>query len=401
MRSILRVLMTVTALAVMASAQVPQAGHVIVVVEENHSYNKIIGSSAMPYLNSLANKYGLAVNYYGNTHPSIGNYLMMTTGQIITNSDGYSGTISANNLARAFLTAGVSWKSYAESLPSTGYTGGDKYPYAKHHNPFAYFTDVVNSSTEKNNLVPFTQFSQDLANGVLPRFSFVVPNMQHNMHDCPTSASCTDAQKAAAADNWLKSNIAPLLASAGFQKDGLLMITWDEGNSTDTAHGGGQVATVVIGPKVKSGSRSTTLYQHQSLLRTVLSALGASSLAPGAAASATPMSDLFGTSGSGGPPPPPPPSTSCTPGNSLNTVTICAPTDGSTLTPPMHLTAATASASAVNYIAVWIDGSKTFTTYSAKLDMTTSLAPGRHRVTVQAKNAAGTLFAKTIYVTAN
>ncbi len=396
MRLFPRILIGLMTLAGVAAAQVPSAGHVVIVLEENHSYSKIIGNSYMPYLNALANKYGLAVDYYANTHPSIGNYMMLTTGQIITNSDGYSGTVSANNMARAFLTAGLSWKSYAESLPSVGYVGGDVYPYVKHHNPFAYFTDVVNSSTEKNNIVPFTHFATDVANGTLPRFSFVIPNMHHDMHDCPTSGtSCTDSQKAAAADNWLKTNMAALLANAEFQKDGLLIITWDEGNSTDTAHGGGHVATVVVGPKVKPAYRSSTFYQHQSLLHTMMSALGAGSLAPGSANSAPLMSDMFGTSSTTTPPA----TGYCTPSTTLNTVTICSPAANSTLTTAMNLVAVTTSATAVNYMAVWIDGVKKFTTYSNKLDTTITLAVGTHRVTVQAKNAAGTTFAKTIYVT--
>src|SRR5512140_3726217 len=146
MRMFAALLIVLMIFTVIGSAQVPQAGHVVLVVEENHSYGQVIGNSSMPYLNSLANKYGLAVNYYGNTHPSIGNYFMMTTGQTITNSDGYTGTVSVSNIVRSLLTGGVTWKSYAESLPYTGYTGGDSYPYVKHHNPFAYFTDVVNSS---------------------------------------------------------------------------------------------------------------------------------------------------------------------------------------------------------------------------------------------------------------
>lgn len=394
MKTVLGIMLAVV--ATMATAQVPQSQHVVLVVEENHSYSKIIGNSSMPYLNGLAKKYGLAVNYYANTHPSIGNYLEITTGQIITNSDGYSGTVSANNMVRGMLTAGVSWKAYTENLPSTGYVGGDKYPYVKHHNPFAYFTDVVNSSAEKNNIVPFTQFAKDLANGALPRFSYIVPNMHHDMHDCPTTSGCTDSQKAAAADNWLKSNIAPLLADAEFQNDGLLIITWDEGNSSDTTHGGGKVATVVVGPKVKPGYQSTNFYQHQSLLKTMLSALGASSYVPSPAGNAPAMADFFGPGSS---PAPPPPSNSCTAGSTMNTVTICSPNDSTTLTTAMHLLAATASKTAVNYIAVWIDGNKKFTTYSDKLDTTMTLANGKHRVTVQAKNAAGTTFAKTIYVT--
>src|SRR5439155_866849 len=87
-----------------SALSVPVFLHVFVVVEENHGYSSVIGSSSMPYLNSLASKYGLATQYYANTHPSIGNYFMMTTGRLITNNDSYSTTVTVDNLARRFLT---------------------------------------------------------------------------------------------------------------------------------------------------------------------------------------------------------------------------------------------------------------------------------------------------------
>ena len=71
------------------SASVPQFGHVVMVLEENHSYSEVVGNSAMPYLNSLASQYGLATQYFANTHPSIGNYFMLTTGQVVTNDDSF------------------------------------------------------------------------------------------------------------------------------------------------------------------------------------------------------------------------------------------------------------------------------------------------------------------------
>lgn len=132
-------------------AQVPRSEHVFIVLGENISYNSVLGSPAAPYLNSLANQYGLATQYYANTHPSIGNYFMLTTGQIITNDDKYTGTVTADNVARRLITAGKTWKVYAESLPYAGYIGGDKYPYVKRHNPFAYFSDVRNSSMQAAN----------------------------------------------------------------------------------------------------------------------------------------------------------------------------------------------------------------------------------------------------------
>jgi acid phosphatase len=123
---------------------------------------------------------------------------------------------------------------------------------------------VANSSVEKQRLVPFTQFSKDLAAGALPDFSFVAPNILHDAHNGTL----------AEADTWLKSNIAPLISNAAFQKDGILIIIFDESLDSDTAHGGGHVAAVVIGPKVKRGYRATTLFQHQSTLKTALNALG-------------------------------------------------------------------------------------------------------------------------------
>ena len=170
-----------------SSGSIPQFGHVVVVFEENHSYSEVVGNSAMPYLNSLASQYGLASQYFANTHPSIGNYFMLTTGQLVTNDDGFTGTVGEDNIVRELIAAGKTWKSYAESIPSTGYTGSDLYPYAKRHNPFSYFTDVVNSSSQLNNLVSLSQFSSDLANEQLPTLSYLVPNLLDDAHDGPSS----------------------------------------------------------------------------------------------------------------------------------------------------------------------------------------------------------------------
>ena len=265
-----------------APGSLPQFGHVVLVMEENHGYSDVIGNPLMPYLNSLATKYGLATQYYANTHPSIGNYFMLTTGQIITTNDSFTGTVSDDNIVRELLTAGKTWKSYAESLPSVGYTGGDVYPYAKRHNIFAYFTDVVNSSSEVNNLVPFSQFASDVSSGQLPNFSFVVPNLLDDAHDGILPM----------ADLWLQQNISALINSPAFQKDGLLIIVFDEADGSDSAHGGGHVAAVIVSPQAKSGFQSTTLYQHQSTLRLILQGLGVSSY-PGAAAQAPNMAEFF------------------------------------------------------------------------------------------------------------
>jgi len=257
------------------------SAHVVMVVEENHSYSQVIGNSSMPYLNGLASQYGLATQYYGDVHPSIGNYLMLTTGVPETIDDSFSGTISDDNVVRELVKANKSWRSYAEGLPSAGYVGGDIYPYLRHHNPFTYLTDV-NGTSQASNLVPFSQFASDVSADSLPDYSFVVPNALNDAHDGTLQA----------ADQWLQTNIDPLVKRSTFQKNGLLVIVFDESVMSDLSHGGGHVAMVIVGPKVKKSFQSTTVYQHQSTLRLILSTLGVTSY-PGASAIAPDMGEFF------------------------------------------------------------------------------------------------------------
>jgi acid phosphatase len=265
---------------------------VFVVVLENHGFSQVIGNSSMPFLNSLATQHALATNYFANTHPSIGNYFMLTTGNIETNNDAFTGTVSANNIPRAFAAAGKTWKAYMESLPSTGYTGGDVYPYFKHHDPFVYLTDVLNSSAETANVVPFTQLASDLSAGAVPDYAFIAPNAEDDAHDCPTGGSvCPDSDKLTAADNWLKNNIDPLIKSAALANS-VFIIVFDESLDTDLVNGGGKVAMVMAGSHVKAGFKSTTFYQHQSTLRLVMDLLRVADH-PGNSATAPTMQEFF------------------------------------------------------------------------------------------------------------
>ncbi|MGB8130712.1 MAG: alkaline phosphatase family protein [Candidatus Angelobacter sp.] len=368
-------------------AQTPNSNHVVVVLEENESYSAVIGSSSMPYLNSLASQNALATQYYANTHPSIGNYFMLTAGQIITNNDSLNSTVSVDNIVRHLLSAGKTWKSYAESLPSVGYIGGDQYPYVRHHNPLSYFSDVADSSVQRLNLVPFTHFAADLSNNALPNYSFVVPNENHNAHDCPTAPTgCTNAVKLATADTWLKNNIAPLFNNPAFQKDGILVIVFDEGFDTDTAHGGGHVVAVAVGPGVKKGFKSTTLYQHQNVLRTTLDALGVHSY-PGVAGSSAEMSDLFGAA------PPVPPPSGCT--ATVTGVTVCSPAAGSTDSSPVHFAAAAKSSHPISAMRIYVDSVSKFETNASSLNTSLALATGAHSVDVQAWDSTGVVFKNT------
>src|SRR5205807_2175433 len=268
----------------------PSAGaqfdHVFIVLEENNDYSSVT-SSSMPYLTGLAAQYGLATQYYANTHPSIGNYLDMTSGTVLTNDDSYSGSpFNVPNIFRSLIAAGKSWKGYAEDLPSTGfvdYTQIEVGQFASRHFPPIYYTDVHDNPAQAQNVVPFTQFATDLANGTLPNYSFIVPNLCNDAHDCSLNT----------ADSWLQQNIDPLVRSAFFQQNNcLLIITFDEAGG-DNTNGGGQVYWVAVSPtKSKRGYVSTTLYQHQSTLRLMLKGLGVTSF-PGDAATAPDMSEFF------------------------------------------------------------------------------------------------------------
>jgi phosphatidylinositol-3-phosphatase len=262
-------------------------GHVILVALENSNYTDVIGSSSMPYLNGLANQYGLATQYYANTHPSIGNYLMWTTGQILTNDDSQTPLtfpVQTDNVVRELIASGNSWRQYAESIPSIGYFGGDSTccggQFYTRHAPLPYMTDAQ-AAGQVSNIVPFTQLATDIANNALPQYAFITPNGCDDAHDCGLNV----------ADSWLQTNIDSLIKSAPFQKNGLLMIAFDE-SANDNTNGGGRVAAIVISPFAKAGYKSTTVYQHPSVLRLMLEGLGVKTF-PGAAATAPPMWEFF------------------------------------------------------------------------------------------------------------
>ena len=270
------------------SGQAPRSQHVVLVMEENQSYSTVVGNTTdWPNLNALMGQGALATNYYADTHPSIGNYFMLTTGQILTNDDGSTQVWSVDNLARRLLAAGLSFRVYAEGIPQ-GYVGGDMGLYLVRHNPFALLSDVADSTTVANQVIwPFTQFATDAASGNLPEFSFIVPDVDDDAHNG------TPEQ----ADAWLHSNVVkPLASTAAFSAggDGVLVVDFDEAADSDTSHGGGHVSPVLWGPVVKSGYQqtSTTVYQHQSLLATMMELMNLAN-PPGASASAPLMNEFF------------------------------------------------------------------------------------------------------------
>jgi len=273
---------------VIAQLQTPPSKHVVIVMEENQSYATVVGDTTnWPNLNNLISKGALATNYYANSHPSIGNYFMLTAGQLLTTDDSSITVWNVDNLARRMLASGASFKVYAEGI-TQGYLGGDTGLYVIRHNPFVMLSDVADNQQVASECIwPFTQFATDLSSGTLPEFSFIVPNVDDDAH------SGTPLQ----ADTWLQTSVVtPLSSSSAFASggDGILIVAFDEGVGTDTTNGGGHVAPVLWGPNVKANYQQTTstVYQHQSMLRTVMDALQIAS-PPGAAGTAPSMAEFF------------------------------------------------------------------------------------------------------------
>lgn len=238
--------------------------HVFVIVMENRSYSQVI---ADPYFAGLAAKYGIATNYHGVTHPSLPNYLALTSGSTWGVADDGFHSLPAGGLGTQLTASGIDWRAYMEGMSRGCFNS--PYPYALKHNPFAYY-----GSACPTNVVPFTHFAADMA-GEVPQFVWITPGLCHDGHDCSTSV----------ADAWLAPAVSTIMSTTAFQDNGVLFITWDEGEDSSNS-----VLTLVIhsNPLIR---RSARAYNHYSLLATIEDQLGLSRL--GAAADATPMTDLL------------------------------------------------------------------------------------------------------------
>jgi phosphatidylinositol-3-phosphatase len=267
---------------------IPHSSHVFLIIEENQSFTTIYDNNGMPFLNSLAKYYAYADNYTSNSGGSMLDYLWLSSGSAESNFGcegwGCPQTISDDNIFRQLTKAGLTWKIYAQSLPNVGFMGDGPYPYVKRHNPAVWYSDVVNSSELQKNVVPFSQLATDMANGAVPNYAVIIPDLQNDAHDG------TPAQ----ADAFLWSDVQPLFKQAMWTSSGdaLMFITFDECASGTNAGCGAHVLTTVVGPQVKKGYVSKTAYTHANALRTIMEALGLKTF-PGAAANAAPMADFF------------------------------------------------------------------------------------------------------------
>lgn len=239
------------------AAPIPHFGHVVVVVLENKEKPQVVGSSSAPVFNRLGRQYAQLTDYHGVGHPSLPNYLALVSGSTFgITTDCTTCTVGGKSLADTFAHAHITWKTYAESLPAAGYTGDGPKPYAKKHDPFVYFRNVLARPAWLDRVVPFTQFAHDLRAKRLPQFSLVVPNLCNDTHDCALRSG----------DRWLGENIAPLLHSPEFAGS-VVFVVFDEGESYEG--GGGSIAGLALGPAVLPHTSYRGALDHYGVLRTI------------------------------------------------------------------------------------------------------------------------------------
>lgn len=257
---------TVVAGPCRGSTPPPSYQHVVVIVMENRGAGQVYGSAQAPYINHLGGQCGVATDYSGVSHPSLPNYIAMTSGgtQGISDDDGPSSHhLTAPSI---FSLLGNGWRSLEESMPSPC-AHGSSGEYAVKHNPAAYYTGVSAGCRVQD--VALDDSAPDLS----ARYTFVAPNLCHDGHDCST----------ATADHWLSVEVPLMLGSPQYRSGStVLFVTWDENDS-----GGSLVPMFVVAPSVRPGTRSTSPFDHYSLLRTTEELLGLSPLLANGATAAS------------------------------------------------------------------------------------------------------------------
>ncbi|HEY5272420.1 MAG TPA: alkaline phosphatase family protein [Acidimicrobiales bacterium] len=248
----------------------PHYRHVVWIVMENYGYSSIVGSADAPYLARLGTECGLATNYHAVTHPSLPNYLALTSGTTDGITDDAEPSSHHVRTANIFSELDGNWRALEESMPVAcdKVTSGS---YAARHDPAVYYADLATTCTKDD--VPLRE-PLDLS----AAFTFITPNICDDMHNCSVSTG----------DAWLAHIVPQILDSPEYLAHEMaLFIIWDESNTGPGNH----VATFVVAPSVPRGSRVTLDLDHYSLLRTAEQLLGLSYL--GGARTAPSMVQLF------------------------------------------------------------------------------------------------------------
>jgi len=303
-----------------------------------------------------------------------------------------SDSITDDNLFRELNNAGISWKVYAQSYSQAGGTvstpdNNNGTAYYRRHNAATWYSDILNDvDGSASKIVDLSQLTTDLERGTLPRFMIIVPDGNHDAHDCPVDmSSCTEAQKLAAADDFLSATLDPILRTTDFQPggNGLLIVTFDECSGGANDGCGAAVYTAVIGPRVTPQTVSAVAYEHENTLRTILDSLGIGNH-PGASAAATDMSDFFSTK------------------RSEPDVIVSSPAYGASLGSPVTIEA-TAFPTAGHTVSGWWVYVDSVARYSAgavpSINPSAKMTVGTHTVVVRAWDTSGAFGDQTFFLT--
>ena len=241
-----------TSPAATSPAVAQQPVRVAIIVMENHSIASVIG---LPYIRSLATSATVLTDYRASSHPSLPNYLALTSGLTwgITD-DGYH-VLPELDIGDQLTGAGVAWRAYMEGMTADCLHGTSLY--AVKHDPFAYYGGRCQSS-----VVPFSHIAGDLVGTSPPRLLWITPDLCHDMHDCPSAVG----------DSWLQQTV-PALLEAPAMSNGVVVITWDENDGG----GSNQVLSLVLGSKHAANPGQPS--SHPALLATVEDLLGVPRLA--------------------------------------------------------------------------------------------------------------------------
>lgn len=345
-----------------SNAKIPSLDHVFLIMMENHGYSQIIGSTNAPFINQMAKSTNLATNYFAVGHPSLTNYLEVVGGSnfgIKNDNDpnwhnatpsaslndpiagsGMDATTPASiapfnieipaapyvgeTIADQLVSIGKSWKSYQESLPSSGVVDGVNLSdgiysnlseasistspnlqklYAVKHNPFTYFANVQENTDPNNglnNVVDFTGVNglyADLRAGKAPNFSFIAPNQCHDMHGIGNGSPwCnSDATLLQMGDASAKQLVTAIKASKSWKEGkNAIIVMWDENDFSASPN---QVVTIVDTNYGVKGVMSNQPYSHFSLLKTLDAGFGLQCLNHACDKNVQVMSDMFTDTG--------------------------------------------------------------------------------------------------------
>jgi hypothetical protein len=291
------ILFLTLALSSVASANsLPPIQTVFVILLENHNWTGFKDSADAPYLNNTLLPMASHCEQYYNPpgiHPSLPNYLWLEAGTnfgIFDDNDPVDDhQATTEHLVTQLENAGISWKAYQEDIEGTYVPLHDFNGYGVRHDPFVYFDDVTGTNNSNwpygiAHIRPYTEFAADLLNNTVARYNFITPTVCDDGHD-----SCAPLYNPVRqTDNWLATEIPKILASAAYSNNGVIFITWDEGDYFD-----GPIGMVVLSPLARGGGYFNNIhYTHSSLLRTVQEVFGVGPLLNDAA-NAINLADLF------------------------------------------------------------------------------------------------------------